>query len=472
MLSAISSASSWSSFSLSPVRRGEGARRATVCQRISGFLIFALMVMLAGCTVHPSGEDAERNAAMTAARPFTQPAEREIPLLPQNPTADDLVHHALLTNAELEQRYWEWRSAIEQIPQDGTQPTNLVLSANIGFSRGSNSLDKTLLGIGNDPMADIVLPPKLSVAAQRASENARAAGLRFRKAQYSIRSKVLNAWCDYSLTAELIRLEQQNLQLLKTAATVVEARNRAGAAGQQDLLRARNDIDLSQNTLENLRAQLPGQRAMLNALLSRPPEAPLPVPDALPQPAAPPENVNELLAQAAHRNPELAALERETQARQDSIALAKLEYLPDFSISAASDLKGIAQSLAGTVTVPLLRHEAIDAAVAQAQANLHATRAMRRQASQDLGAQLVSDTYALHDAERQLKVLEQTILPRARQSVTLARTAYEASRATFLDLVENQRALISIERLVADLRIARARRLADVEMAAAIGLDQ
>ena len=99
--------------------------------------------------------------------------------------------YALLTNADLEQKYWEWRSAIEQIPQDGTQATNLALSANLGVTRGRTGSDRTTLSAGNDPMADIVLPPKLSAAARRALENARAAGLRFRKAQFDLRNKVL-----------------------------------------------------------------------------------------------------------------------------------------------------------------------------------------------------------------------------------------------------------------------------------------
>ena len=88
-----------------------------------------VLVSVAGCTVHPVGERAERDAATEAGKPFAHQIEkRDLPPLPENPTADDLVRYAFGVNAELEQHYWEWRSAIEQIPQDGTQATNLVLS--------------------------------------------------------------------------------------------------------------------------------------------------------------------------------------------------------------------------------------------------------------------------------------------------------------------------------------------------------
>ena len=434
--------------------------------------VLALGVLgLAGCTVHPPGERAERRAAAEAGRPFRERFEhRPAPPLPENPTPDDLVRYAVLSNAEVEQRYWEWRAAIEQVPQDGTQPTNLAVFGGLSIERGTTSLNMATLSAGNDPMADILLPPKLSVAARRTLENARAAGLRFRKAQYDLRNKVLGAYYEYALTAELIRLEEANAQLLQTTATAAEARNRAGTAGQQDLLKARNELDLSRNEIANMRSALLTHRAMLNALLGREPGAALPVPATLPPLRAVSSTDEQLLALAARQNPELAALAREAGARREGIRLARLQYLPDFSLTAGTDLKGIGQTLMGMVTVPLLRREAIEAAVAQAEANLRMTEAMRRQAGNDLKAQVVADVVTLRDADRQLDLFEQTILPRARQVVTVARTAYESNRASLLDLLDSQRSLIVIERLVANVRVTREKRLSELEAITASGL--
>ncbi len=435
-------------------------------------IIAAFLLLFTGCTVHPPGELPERQAALQAGKPFKLPPDaRNVPALPPNPSPDDLVRYALLTNPDVEQKYWAWRSAIEQIPQDGTQATNLILSANLGFSRGQTGLDQTSLSAGNDPMADIVLPSKLSTAARRAMENARAAGLRFHKAQFDLRNKVLSAYYDYALASQLIHLEEANAQLLKTTAMAVEARNRAGTSGQQDLLKARNEVDLSNNSIATMQAQLPAQRAAINALLSREPDAPIAIATDLPASPAMTYSDEQLLSLAANKNPELAALVHEIGARKEGITLARLQYLPDFSISAGTDLQGIAQSLLGTVTVPALRHEAIDAAIAQAMANLRATEAMRRQARNDLNVQVILDITTLRDADRQLDLFQHTVLPRAQQIVTLARSAYEAGRATLLDLLDSQRSLISIERLIANLRTIREKRLADLEAIAGHKLD-
>jgi outer membrane protein TolC len=437
--------------------------------RSAAVLAVLLTLLATGCTVHPPGERQEREAALGAGRPFQKRVEdRAIPPLPENPTADDLVHYALLTNADLEQRYWEWRSAIEQIPQDGTQAANLALFGNVGIMNGSTSLDRTTLSAGNDPMADIVLPSKLGTAARRALENARAAGWRFRKAQYDLRGKVLSAYYDYALSAELIRLEESNAELLKTTVMVVEARNRAGAAGQQDLLKARNELDLSRNDIAKMRAELPAQQATINALLSRPQDAALPVPGAMPAPAPLTGDDRQILSLAARRNPELVALADEINGRKAGVALAKLQYLPDFSVTVGSDLAGVGQSLAGMLTVPLLRYQAINAAVAQTEANLRASEAMRRQTGNDLAAQVVTDLVAVRDADRQLELFDRTILPRARQVVTVARSSYEAARSSLLDLLDAQRSLIAIERLVADLHATRGKRLADLEAITAV----
>ena len=56
---------------------------------------------------------------------------------------------------------------------------------------------------------------------------------------------------------------------------------------------------------------------------------------------------------------------------------------------------------------------------------------------------------------RQLALFEQTVLPRARQIVTVARSAYEAGPSSLLDVLEAQRSLLAIEQLVANLRATR-----------------
>jgi cobalt-zinc-cadmium efflux system outer membrane protein len=438
----------------------------SICGRVTA----VLLVGLAGCTVHPPGELEERATAVQVGKPFEKPTEvRQMPPLPANPTSDQLVEHALLGNAALEQHYWEWRSAIEQIPQDATQTTTLNVAAGTSITNGHTSLGSNTLTLSNDPMTDIKWPDKLDAAAKQALENARATGRRFFKAKYDLRYKVLKAYYDYALTAELIRLEQSNQRLLQTIATVAETRNRAGRSGQRDLLKSSNEVDLSSNDVANMQSQLPGQRAAINALLSRPADAPLAVPTKLPPSRRVVYRDRDLVEIAAKQNPELIALADEIRGRDEGIRLAKLQYVPDFNLSVGSDLMGVTQSLLAQATIPFLRYEALNAAIAQAEAKLRASEAMRQEVGNNLTAQVIADIKIIRDADRQLDLFDHTILPRARQVVNVARTAFEtgdaseADAASLLNLLDDQRSLIAIERLAAKIRITRETHLAELE---------
>ena len=200
------------------------------------------------CTVHPAGEREERQAAKEEGRPYKRPfAKREIPQLPADSTAEQMVQHALLTNAEVEAKYWDWRAMLEQVPQAGTQKSGVELSFETMIAEGNSALEDTALAIGNDAMNALMLPSKLGSEAAMALKEAQAAGLRFDKARFELRNKVLGAYYDYALAAELVRLEEANTRLLELMAKVTESRLSTGTASQVDLLKASNAAELSRN---------------------------------------------------------------------------------------------------------------------------------------------------------------------------------------------------------------------------------
>src|SRR5262249_47690259 len=160
---------------------------------------------------------------------------------------------------------------------------------------------------------------------------------------------------------------------------ISESRVSTNAAAQTELLKTANEAEMSKNQVQMLKAKLDQERASLNALLGRGEDEPLPAPEKLPVPRMLTKDDAELLQQAAQNNPELAALAHEIAGKQDAIKRAKLEYLPDFNVNFASDLEGMTQTLFGSVVLPYLRYQAIDAGIRQQEANLHAAEAMQRQ---------------------------------------------------------------------------------------------
>ena len=425
------------------------------------FLLF--LTALAGCAMRPAGESAERRHAAEAGRPYADAVI--LPILPANPAPQDYLHYAFLRNADLHARYWEWRSAIERIPQEASFPS-VAVPFSVMFGGGGMTLwNRTTLGLSNDPMSDIPFPTKLSTAGQEALEQARAAGLRFEAAKFLLQSQVLGAFDDLALLGETIRLREADAQLLRLMTRLAAARAQT-AAGQPALLKAQTALDMAENDLSNLRAQVAPAAAKLNALLGRPATDPVPLPASLPPLRALPLDDADVLRLGAERSPALQALAQEVAGKKEALALAKQAYIPDFGLS-ASITGSIAQTLGGMLVLPT-RIEAIRAGVAEAEANLKAASAAQTQYEHDLAASFVLNLYLLRNDDRQIKLFQETIIPRAREMIELAQNSYSTGSLPISDVVEAERELLNARLVTAQLIVERDKALLAIEAGAAV----
>ncbi|HKS15783.1 MAG TPA: TolC family protein, partial [Planctomycetota bacterium] len=267
----------------------------------------------------------------------------------------------------------------------------------------------------------------------------------------------------YALLAESIRTREADAALLAQIVDATEARVRAGAAPQQDLLKARTQRDLARNRVESDRAKVPGRRAALNALLNREPLAALELPGKFPPPRALPGTDSEVLDRLAVRNPELEALARDVRARKEAVTLMRQEYLPDFGLGVSGDAGGMARSIMGMLTAPFVRYPAIEASIAQAKAELEMARAARRQLEHDFKAKAVLLLYDFRNADRQAALYEASILPQADMVVEAARASYAAGRIPAVELLDGRRMRLEVRLMQAELRAEREKLLAELE---------
>jgi outer membrane protein, heavy metal efflux system len=169
------------------------------------------------------------------------------------------------------------------------------------------------------------------------------------------------------------------------------------------------------------------------------------------------------------QNPELAALSQQVAGRQDAIELARLAYLPDFSPS-ASITGNVSQSI-GTMLMLPTKMPAIRGAIAEAQAMRESSEAMLRQTRRDRAASFVADLYLMRNAERQADLYRQRIIPSARALVSSSRNAYAAGTVGFADLVDSERMLLTMRRMLAEAQTEREERLADLEALAGVDIE-
>jgi|GEM_PF-355465 len=433
--------------------------------------LLGLSVTLAGCVLAPKEAKDEKDHAKSAGHPYAEVFEkRKLPDLPEHPTAMDVLHRGLLADAELEAAYFEWAAAVARIDQAGAYPNS---SVSVGFTQMLDkgqikSFDQTTIVAAPDSAESLMFPSKVAKAGELTTNMARAAGRRFVAAKFATQKRILQAWYEYVLLADKIRIREENLSLLKMTKDTTSSRLQAGAM-QSDLLKADLELRLAETEQASMRAELVQMRAMLNAMLALPADAPLEPSSELPAPRALPADDAAIFAAAAKNNPELQALSLETAGRENAIDLARMQYIPDFNPSFG--ITGSKVQIVGLGVMLPTVWPRIRGMIAEARADLGAGQAMLRAKRQDTAAGLVAALSILRNSERQAAVFSQDILPLSQRVVDSTRRNYASGASTYLDLIDAQRMYLEARLMLSESRMMREKALADIEAIAGFDVE-
>ena len=155
---------------------------------------------------------------------------------------------------------------------------------------------------------------------------------------------------------------------------------------------------------------------------------------------------DKLFETALAQNTRLKAMEAEVRAAEASIILARKARLPDFSLGLMADVKmnpTLYRPL-GTVSLPIWRDK-IAAQIAEAQANKRSAEARISDEQIALAVDFAERTYLYREATRNLALLNDQLLPKARQSLEVARSGYLAGQIDFFNLTDTERTLLGFE---------------------------
>lgn len=437
-------------------------------------LITGLALLFAGCMMKPKETHQLDQELQEAGKPYQKPfAQRALPELPSPATWQDVLQRSLLASGELEAAYHEWRAAEEAIGAASYWPnSNVSLGFEYMFSGGSiKTWDRVTTSAAFDPSAPLKLPSKIRKGGEIALANAQQAAQTFASTKFRIQRQALTSYYDLALMQEQIRLMRQNLELQKLTVQNVRSRVQAGGGGgaaQQDMLKAQLAARVMENEIATMQSQSKAMRSMLNGMMARPTDAPIDLPETLPDPRPIPAD-DQLIAMGVDTSPEIKRLAAQVKGRKDAIDLAKMQYLPDISPTAAFT-GSVSQSIGAMVVLPTTI-PMIEASIKEAQAMREASEAMLRQTRQDKAANFVATLYALRNAERQQAFYRDSILPVSRQVLQAARQDYTAGRLGLGELLDAQRMLIDVNRSIDEFRIDREKRLAELEEIAGMDVE-
>lgn len=251
---------------------------------------------------------------------------------------------------------------------------------------------------------------------------------------------------------EAFRIE---LRAFEDAATT---RYEVGRGPQQAILKAQIERGRLALRLEALAAEAQSARARLARLTDQPADA-LAGRATLPGRALALAESGRLVEEALARRPEVEALEREAEQAERQIGLAKKAFWPDVTASATYfDIAetGVPPAATGRdalavglgVKVPLWRGR-LRANLDEARLERERVERRREALRLRIRTQIADLQSRLARQQRQLLLLEETLLPQAETALEATLSAYGAGNTDFLDLLDAERTLL-------DLRLDRA----------------
>jgi outer membrane protein TolC len=279
---------------------------------------------------------------------------------------------------------------------------------------------------------------------------------------YDVRRTYAQSW----LLGREIDLTQQHIQLLENIERVAESRVRSGASASE-VIKTQLELAQLRQRLQTLEEQRRPVDAALNAALNRDARTPVP-------------NIHELeirtldseaaALKALESNPDLLALRHARSSAEADIRSARKNGLPDFTLgiewigigNASSTVSDSGQDawMAGVgINLPLWRGK-YRAEVAQATYMRSGLNFALEQKKNALRAELEAALADYREAERNIALYRETILPRADQLMELSETDYRSGKTGFLDLIDTQRSILRYQ-----LELARAKADSQIHLA-------
>jgi outer membrane protein, heavy metal efflux system len=422
---------------------------------LAGVGVFAL----AGCRgiSTPGERQARHDLSAVAGQYRPGNGHPALPELTPDSSLSNFLAYALLNSPTVAATFYDWSASVENITVTRSLP-----DPQITFQSDIADIVMTVMpGF----MQEFPGPGKLKARAAVAGAESRVKYFAFESAVLQTAFNLKNAYYNLGLLDEQLRLKRATLSLLENQERVVRAQIEAGTVTLPDVLRVQSERDRVRTGLVNLEDSRRSLLENFKAALGLTPEQPDP-----PAPAhfeMGPENpeADDLLRTAFERNPQLAAMAAEVRAAEAGMAMAYKERVPDFSLGLMADVKAsptMFRPLAG-VTLPIWRDKLV-AEVAQARANELAAKSRLKSAQIDLAVNFAEKSFTYRETGRNLALIEDELVPKARQSLETVRAGYRAGTMDFSSLTDAERMLLDLKLAAAEARTEHEIALAELSI--------
>ncbi len=355
-----------------------------------------------------------------------------------------LVAEVRARNPSLQAMAAAWQAAAQRYPQAISLEDPMFMAMMAPDAFDSAEVDN---GYALQASQKIPWCGKRAARGRQARAEASAAYHDFQDSRVRLDEVTRTAYYDYYLTRRQLELNDENLQVLGQFRDTAKSKYAANQVTQQDVLQA--EVELAELERRKMELERIGKvsTARINTLLRQDPFWPLaPPPHELDLPGY--ELDAELLQHfAKSQRSDLAAASARVRAAQAAVTLACKEYYPDTEVFGKYDAfwqeTPLQAAVGVNLNVPIYR-DRLNAAVCEARFTLSQRRAEYNQLVLDIRYEVAAAYEQVEESRRVWELYVDKLMPTAEQNVAAARSNYDVSKASFLDLAIAQRQFVDL----------------------------
>lgn len=445
-----------------------------------GTLSLLLVALLGAPALHTASEAAlphvptaiERDDAKDPLLPMDGPA-----FFRPNEELTAYILEALARHPGLQARHFEWRAALQRIPQVKSLDDPMF-----SYEMILRSKDVT-----PEVMLSQAFPwfGTLRARGDQAAADAEATLYAFYALRNSIVEEIKNAYFELALLGKSVAVVESQLEILHYIADIVEARLALGMAREDELLRLSIERTETQDQLDQFVQLRTGFQARLNAAMGVRGNPARPWPADTQLPPDPPDYAV-LAARMAQHHPDVLAFVHRDASAQQAERLARLMGFPMITLGlqwtgmpdpdtvrvdrpavqplgmddgmGSSALQAMPEpAMSGDdgddewmlrveMSLPIWRRR-VRAGMEEARLMRRAVAAEQRDTVRMLEGELGQATYLLADAKRRYHLYSESLIPQAYQTFESLQNRYATSSEgmAFLDILESVRTMLTFQ---------------------------
>lgn len=293
-----------------------------------------------------------------------------------------------------------------------------------------------------------------------------ALGVRVNEAEYGVRRlelvrEVKTAFFEVLAAGRLVEVARELVAVSESSATAARKRVQAGAAADQEQLRAEIPLEEARTELAGFEREQEIARQKLAILLGRPDLPAAPVSGALAETASL-SLLQDGPSQWLARHPSVLAARASKERAEAESRRARLEPYSDVKLGAAGgqEAGGAGSIIQFMLTVPMPIIDRSKGRKQEAQANVSVAEAELAAVEQRLLRDWRMASQRLRTAVEQVANYRERILPRANEALRLVQSGFEEGKFGFIDLLDTQRT-------AAQVRLAYQQKLLELNIAEA-----